>query len=394
MEGNMAISYSGLGAQITDSLADALTALTQGKQPNNLPFSSGSIAIRPVGVGGNFSTGNFSIVADDDPTQLLPYRFIVTTQLDSPCKALEDELFSANQDYISAIHEGVNKTLIARLKAVVDKLRKGVATCLATNGIQGEGFGGQTLVFRSRDLLRTGNGKFDSGLLISVLVLTNDDLRFLGGIGVNLPTPVSFEEIVQLARSSAPPNITINNASAESGLLRIDFSHSSPDLTGHITVSPRPSLTPDFLSYIGLDLVDLNLDGISGWLALCFGEDEIRAQIQNGLNDAAASMNSTIALAVQNAEALLPASLSNPQLTLTLLNVSVGLQGISATPALGLLLNSKPDPCQSLRDDLRDSKLELSAAIHDHESQQEINKLNERITAQQKRLNACLAANA
>src|SRR5207245_6946549 len=131
-----------------------------------------------------------------------------------------------------------------------------------------------------------------------------------------------------------------------------------------------------YLQYIGLDLVDLNLDGILGWIALCFSEDEIRAQIQHGLNDAAANMNSTIATAVENAEARLPASLSNPQLTLTLLNVSVGPQGISATPALGLLLNSKPDPCQSLRDDLRDSKMDLSVLIRENASQQEINNHN------------------
>ena len=147
--------------------------------------------------------------------------------------------------------------------------------------------------------------------------------------------------------------------------MRIDFSHSSPGLTGHMTVSPKPSLAPDYESYIGLDLVDLNLDGILGWLTLCFSEDEIRAQIQNGLDAAAMNMNLSIATAVQNAEAQLPASLSNPQLTLTLLNVSVGPQGISTTAALGSLLNSKPDPCQSLRDDLRDSKLELSVAIRE-----------------------------
>jgi len=390
----MAISYSGFGAQITDSLEAALTALRQGQQPNNRPFDSGSIGIRPVGVSGNFSTGNFSIAADDDPKQLLPYRFFATTQLDSPCKALQDELFSANQDYISAIHEGVSKSLIAKLKAIVDRLRKEVATCLATNGIQAGGFGGQILVFRSKDLLRTGDGKFDSGLLISVLVLTSNDLNFLSSIGINLPAAVSFQEIVQLAQSSAPSNITIKSASAQSGLLRIDFSHSSPGLTGNITVSPKPSVAPDYESYIGLDLVDLNLDGILGWLALCTSEDEIRAQIQNGLDAAAMNMNLNIATAVQSAEARLPASLSNPQLTLTLLNVSVGAQGISATAALGLLLNSKPDPCQSLRDDLRDSKLELAVAIREQASQHEINRLNELITAQQKSLNACRAANA
>src|SRR5690242_3975596 len=89
-EGNVAISYSGFGAQITDSLEDALIALSQGKEPKNEPFSSGTIDIRPVGVIGNFSSGNFSIVADDIPAQLLPYRFLVTTQLDSPCKTLQD----------------------------------------------------------------------------------------------------------------------------------------------------------------------------------------------------------------------------------------------------------------------------------------------------------------
>jgi hypothetical protein len=194
-----------------------------------------------------------------------------------------------------------------------------------------------------------------------------------------------------LAQSSAPSNITIKSVSAENGLLRIDFSHSSPGLTGHITVAPNPSLVADFGTYLELDLVDLNLDGILGWLALCTSEDIIRAQIQDGLDAAAKSMNINIATALQSVESRLPAG---SQLTLTILSISVGPQGISATPALGLLLNSKPDPCQSLRDDLRESKLDLNAAIHEGDSQFVIKKLEEQIAAQQKSLNACLTANA
>jgi hypothetical protein len=183
----MAISYSGVGAQITDSLEAALIALGQGKPPKNIPFSSGSIEIRPVGATGNFVNGSFAIVADDVPTQLSAYRFIVTTQLNSPCKELQDAFFSANEDYISAKHEGLSQSLIAKLKAIADKLRGELAACLAANSIPPGGLTGQVGVFRSKDLLRTGNGKFDGGLSIFVLVPTSSDLSFLSGIGVTSP---------------------------------------------------------------------------------------------------------------------------------------------------------------------------------------------------------------
>jgi hypothetical protein len=51
-------------------------------------------------------------------------------------------------------------------------------------------FRGQLGAFRSKDLLRTENGKFDSGLSISVLVLTNNDPSFLSTIGINLSGPI------------------------------------------------------------------------------------------------------------------------------------------------------------------------------------------------------------
>src|SRR5262249_327339 len=157
-EGNMAISYSGFGAQITDSLEAALIALGQGKQPNNSPFSSGSIEIRPVGATGNFSNGSFAIVADDVPTTLSHDRSPATTQRDNPCKELQDDFFSANEDYMSAKREGLSQSLVAKLKAIADKLRGELTTCLATNGIPSGGPAGPLLIFRSKDLLRTGNG--------------------------------------------------------------------------------------------------------------------------------------------------------------------------------------------------------------------------------------------
>jgi hypothetical protein len=203
-----------------------------------------------------------------------------------------------------------------------------------------------------------------------------------------------LQEIALLAQSSAPSNITIKSASAENGLLRIDFSHSSPNLTGHMTVAPKPSLVLDFETYIELDLVDLNLDGILGWITLCTSDDIIRSQIQDGLDAAANSMNRNIATTLQTAESRLPASLAGSQLTLTILSTSLGPQGISATAALGLLQNSKPDPCQSLRNVLRESQLELTSAIRDGESQLVIQQLEDQIAAEQSSLNACLTANA
>jgi hypothetical protein len=386
----MGISYSGMAIQVTETLVTALDDLAHGRSPSGIPFGPGTVTIQPTLATGGFAGGNFSVVAEDVPAALLAYRFLVTSQLSHPCQPQQDAVREASDHVRSAIQEGVSQATIVRLRKILDARRSELAQCTTAAGIDLRGFDHQAGVFRSRDLLRTGSGKFESGLVIFVRVLTAQDLQQLQSQNISIPSVTSYSTIMTLAQATAPPGLSITNVGPHGGLLRIDFSQGS--LTGSCTAALRPSLSHNFESYIEIELIDLDLNGLVGWLALCTNEDLIRLRIQDALDRAANRFNRGIASAVQLIRNALPAALPAP--TLTLLDVSLRVDGIHATAVLGVLINSHPDPCQSLRDDLRELKLELTAAIGDGASQTIINKLKADIARKQNELNGCLAANS
>ena len=268
----MSFTYSGTVKEITDGLAVALPAFQQDGILTGAPVGAGSCVVAPSGASGSISGGTFSVSATDDPSVLTGYRLVLTAEL-------------AN-----------------------------AATDVAH------------VAFRSPDLFRTGSGWTENDLDIWLHVIDDSDLVALAAAKIDFPLPLPYSSLQSQLSPSLPKGVVVTGVQGAKGLLSISmqfhqgsFPHS---LSGSFTVSVTPDTSSDYQSYISLQLVDLNLDGLTGWVAEFTSEDQIRSWVQTALDQAALEFSSGIATQLAKAQEQLPTA-TTPQLTLTLVDVAV-----------------------------------------------------------------------
>ncbi len=221
----MSFTYSGTVKEITDGLAVALPAFQQDGILTGAPVGAGSCVVAPSGASGSISGGTFSVSATDDPSVLTGYRLVLTAEL-------------AN--------------------AATDVAR---------------------VAFRSPDLFRTGSGWTENDLDIWLHVIDDSDLVALAAAKIDFPLPLPYSSLQSQLSPSLPKGVVVTGVQGAKGLLSISmqfhqgsFPHS---LSGSFTVSVTPDTSSDYQSYISLQLVDLNLDGLTGWVAEFTSEDQI-----------------------------------------------------------------------------------------------------------------------
>jgi hypothetical protein len=331
----MGFTYTGTVKEITQPLADVLPAYQAGQQLPGTPLSSGTVVVQGFGSSADITAGAFSVAADDDPAILAPYSLAITAALpDAPGDA-------------------------------------------------------PAVVYGSPGLFRTGTGWTESGLDIYLRVLDESDLFTLAAAGIPLALPIPYATLQEQAAASAPAGISITQIQGVNGLLSVSIKRG--DLTGSFTASMTPDTSPDYASYVVLTLVDLNLDGIEGWIAEFQGEDVIRANIQTALNGAAESLNIQLAEAIGFAQGLLP-KVPPSVLTMTLLDITAGPSGVNATPVLGVIQNAVPDPCQALRDTIAVSTTDLATAGPDGWSNSMIAGAEQYLYDERVKLASCVAS--
>lgn len=331
----MGFTYSGTVQEITQPLADVLPVLQNGQPIPATPLSSGTVVVRPLGSSADITAGAFSVVADDDPTILDPYRLAITAELPD---------------------------------AFVE---------------------GPRVAYRGPDLFRTGTGWTESGLNIYLRVLNALDLFALAAAGNSLTLPIPYSTIQEQAAGSAPPGISITQVQGVNGLLSVSIKKG--DLTGSFTASMTPDTSAAYASYVVLTLVDLNLNGIEGWIAECTSEDLIRSNIQTALNSAAENLNIQLAGPIGSAQALLP-KVPQSVLTMTLLDITAGPTGVNATPVLGLIQNAVPDPCQGYRNNIGQWTRDLATAKADDWSNSMIAGAQKQMSEARLNLDSCVAS--
>lgn len=331
----MSFTYTGVVQEITQPLADVLPAYQNGLPIPATPLSSGTVAVPAPGSSADITAGAFSVAADDVPTILDPYRLAITAELPD---------------------------------AFAD---------------------GPRVAYRGPDLFRTGTGWTESGLDIYLRVLDESDLFALAAAGISLTLPIPYATIQEQAAGSALAGVSITQVQGVNGLLSVSIKKG--DLTGSFTASMTPDTSPDYASYVILTLVDLNLDGIEGWIAECQGEDLIRSNIQTALNSAAENLSIQLAGPIGSAQALLP-KVPQSVLTMTLLDITAGPSGVNATPVLGLIQNAVPDPCQVLRASIAVSTADLATAQADGWSNSMIAGAEQHLSEERLKLDSCVAS--
>jgi hypothetical protein len=153
------IRYSGQIRTLTDNVVASARSIADGREPASAPLSRGSVEIRPVGRRAAIGGGDFDVEVDARATTLSAFRMLVRTNIEDPCAPLADDVRDARREFETARRDGVSERALDRLEAELLDRQGRLERCLQAAGHTTGTTGRELPVFRSRDLLRTGNGE-------------------------------------------------------------------------------------------------------------------------------------------------------------------------------------------------------------------------------------------
>ena len=385
----MSIQYSGNVGQLTSDLGMVLADLDAGQEPQVEPISEGLVVIRPGGEG-VIENGSFSVTTADSPNTLEGYRMLVSGRLYDPCAAERDRVRIARMDLQAARREGLSGRAIQAAARDLQESERALRDCVRRSGASSDQVPlvpePAVVLFRSRDLFRTGDAREDD-LRIYVRVLNAADQETLQSFGVNLPEIITYEQITLQARAALPQNgpIRIDRITQDGGAIRVNFTASEAlTVHGHIIIDLNPYTGRDLRTFIEMTMAGADLDGVRG---------EIAERFFVNLNREARSAVASFSRSFNSERASQLSQLFDRDGSLTVLRIVPEPAGIRVTAAVGLLVGARFDPCQALRDVALGTQTELSAALREGVASREINALRAELRQELQAVADCRATN-
>jgi hypothetical protein len=368
--------YSGQIRRLTENVVASGSAIADGREPASVPLNRGSVEIRPVGRRASIGGGDFDVEVDARTTSLSAFRMLVRTNIEDPCAPLRDDVRDARRELDLARRDGESERALDRLEAELLDRQGRLERCVQAAGHTTGTTGRDLPVFRSRDLLRTGNdGTTVDGLRVYWRVLDESDRE----AGVGAPAVITNGELTALAQAGVQPPIVVRRARTEDGLVRVDFRHEDHDVSGYLRIEVEPSSSRTFTRLLEMQLVDFDTDGVKGELGELLGL--IGWRLENAVELMANRINAQLIQSFHE--------LTDRGATITLLGVSELDDGLHLSYAAGILVNSPADPCQRLRDEIRSLEGQLDAAARDGVSERGVASLEAELAESRRTLDRC-----
>jgi hypothetical protein len=368
--------YSGQIRTLTENVVASARAIAEGRAPASAPLRNGSVEIRPVGRRVPIHGGDFEVDVDAPAASLSAFRMVVRTNIEDPCASLGDDVRDARREFDIARRDGVSERALDRLEEELLDRQRRLERCVQAAGHTTGTSGRDLPVFRSRDLLRTGNGETSvDGLQVYWRVLDESDRD----AGVAAPPVITNGDLTVLAQAGVQPPIVVRRAHTENGLVRVDFHHEDHDVSGYLRIEVEPSSSRTFTRLVEMQLVDFDTDGVKGELGELLGL--IGWRLENAVELMANRINAQLIQSFHE--------LTDRGATITLLGVSELDDGLHLSYAAGILVNSPADPCQSFRDEIRVLEGQIHAAERDGVSERGIARLEAELVESRRALDRC-----